>query len=310
VRGPLFFNTVAYSSEGMFTSDPNSVGMASVLVTGGNGFIGTHLCRLFHNQGHNVISLDIMHTDSHPWECITADIRDGLQFDGIDWIVHLAAQISVPRSIDNPDETLSINVDGTASILSAAEEAGVKKIIFASSAAIYGDCETIPIPESAPLTPQSPYAVSKIVGEELLRRSDISTCSLRFFNVYGPNQPAEGGYAAVIPAFKKAIKLGKECKIFGDGTQVRDFIHVHDLVRIILLALESTELPTELNVASGIGTSLLDLVEILQELNPEMPSPLFEQERAGDIHTSIADISKLISSLPVGELISIKEGLS
>ena len=294
----------------MFTSDPNSVGMASVLVTGGNGFIGTHLCRLFHNQGHNVISLDIMHTDSHPWDCITADIRDGLQFDGIDWIVHLAAQISVPRSIDNPDETLSINVDGTASILSAAEVAGVKKIIFASSAAVYGDCEIIPIPESAPLTPQSPYAVSKIVGEELLRRSKIPTCSLRFFNVYGPNQSAEGGYAAVIPAFKKAIELGKECKIFGDGTQVRDFIHVNDLVRIILLALESAELPTELNVASGSGTSLLDLVEILQELNPTMPSPLFEQERAGDIHTSIADISKLISSLPIGDLTSIKEGLS
>ena len=294
----------------MFTSDLNSVGMASVLVTGGNGFIGTHLCNHLHQNGHSVISLDVMHTDSHPWECITADIRDGLQFDGIDWIVHLAAQISVPRSIENPDETLSINVDGTASILSAAEVADVKKIIFASSAAVYGDCEIIPIPESAPLTPQSPYAVSKIVGEELLRRSDISTCSLRFFNVYGPNQSAEGGYAAVIPAFKKAIELGKECKIFGDGTQVRDFIHVNDLVRIILFALESTELPTELNVASGSGTSLLDLVEILQELNPNMPSPLFEQERVGDIHTSIADISKLISSLPVGELISIKEGLS
>ena len=294
----------------MFTSNANRYDMASVLVTGGGGFIGTHLCRLLYNKGHNVISLDVMHTDSHPWECITADIRDGLQFDEIDWIVHLAAQISVPRSIDNPDETLSINVDGTASILSAAEVADVKKIIFASSAAVYGDCEIIPIPESAPLTPQSPYAVSKIVGEELLRRSDISTCSLRFFNVYGPNQSAEGGYAAVIPAFKKAIELGKECKIFGDGTQVRDFIHVNDLVRIILLALESAELPTELNVASGSGTSLLDLVEILQELNPTMPSPLFEEERAGDIHTSIADISKLISSLPIGELTSIKEGLS
>jgi len=294
----------------MFTPNANRYDMASVLVTGGGGFIGTHLCRLLYNQGHNVISLDVMHTDSHPWECITADIRDSLQFDAIDWIVHLAAQISVPRSIDNPDETLSINVDGTASILSAAEAAGVKKIIFASSAAVYGDCEIIPIPESAPLTPQSPYAVSKIVGEELLRRSEIPTCSLRFFNVYGPNQSAEGGYAAVIPAFKKAIELGKECKIFGDGTQVRDFIHVNDLVRIILLALESAELPTELNVASGSGTSLLDLVEILQELNPTMPSPLFEQERAGDIHTSIADISKLISSLPIGDLTSIKEGLS
>jgi nucleoside-diphosphate-sugar epimerase len=251
-----------------------------------------------------------MHTDSHPWECITADIRDDVRLDGIDWIVHLAAQISVPRSIDNPDETLSVNVDGTASIISAAESAGVTKIIFASSAAVYGDCETIPIPEDAPLIPQSPYAVSKIVGEELLRRSEIETCSLRFFNVYGPGQSSEGGYAAVIPAFKKAIELGKQCTIFGDGTQVRDFIHVHDLARIILLALESVNLPSEMNIASGNGTSLLDLVEILKELNPEMKPPLFEDERPGDIHTSVADISRLIQTLPIGVMTDFKEGLS
>ena len=294
----------------MFTLDLSRVGMASVLVTGGNGFIGTHLCRLLYNQGHNVLSLDVMHTDSYPWECITADIRDGLQFDGIDCIVHLAAQISVPESIDNPDVTLSINVDGTKSIISAAEAAGVKKIIFASSAAVYGDCETIPIPEDAPLIPQSPYAVSKIVGEELLRRSEIETCSMRFFNVYGPGQSSEGGYAAVIPAFKKAIGLGKECTIFGDGTQVRDFIHVHDLVRIIGFCLEAKELPAEMNVASGTETSLLDLIEILNELNPEMHPPVFTEERAGDIHTSVADISLLLSTIPVGEMITLKEGLS
>ena len=284
--------------------------MPSVLVTGGSGFIGTHLCRHLHDLGHNVISLDIMHTDSHPWECITADIRDGLQFDGIDYIVHLAAQISVPQSIDNPDETLSINVDGTKSIISAAETAGIKKIIFASSAAVYGDCDQIPISEEASLIPQSPYAVSKIVGEELLLRSNIATCSLRFFNVYGPGQSSEGGYAAVIPAFKKAISLGKECTIFGDGTQVRDFVHVHDLVRIIGLCLETEELPREMNVASGIGISLLELVGTLNALNPQMLPPVFAEERAGDIHTSIADISLLHSTLSVGDMITLKEGLS
>ena len=284
--------------------------MPSVLVTGGSGFIGTHLCRHLHDLGHNVISLDIMHTYSHPWECITADIRDGLQFDGIDYIVHLAAQISVPQSIDNPDETLSINVDGTKSIISAAETAGIKKIIFASSAAVYGDCDQIPISEEASLIPQSPYAVSKIVGEELLLRSNIATCSLRFFNVYGPGQSSEGGYAAVIPAFKKAISLGKECTIFGDGTQVRDFVHVHDLVRIIGLCLETEELPREMNVASGIGISLLELVGTLNALNPQMLPPVFAEERAGDIHTSIADISLLHSTLSVGDMITLKEGLS
>jgi len=294
----------------MFTLYLNRCDMASVLVTGGNGFIGTHLCRLLHNNGHSVISLDIVHTGNHPWECLTADIRDSMHLEEVDWIVHLAAQISVPLSVDNPDETLSINVDGTSSIIRAAEAASVKKIIFASSAAIYGDCEEIPIPESAPLTPQSPYAVSKIVGEELIKRSKIQTCSLRFFNVYGPGQSAEGGYAAVIPAFKKAIQLGKECRIFGDGTQVRDFIHVYDLVKIILLSLESSNLPSEMNVASGIGTSLLDLVQLLQELNPKMSDPLFERGRPSDIHTSVADISRLKENLSFGEMVDLKEGLS
>lgn len=308
--GALFFNTVAKSSEGMFTLHCDRLDMASVLVTGGAGFIGTHLCRFLHESGHQVISLDINHLGGHPWECITADIRDALQLDGIDAIVHLAAQISVPRSIENPDETLSVNVDGTSSIISAAETANVKRILFASSAAVYGDCETIPITEEAPLIPQSPYAVSKIVGEELLRRSEIKSCALRFFNVYGPGQSADGGYAAVIPAFKKAATAGKECTIFGDGTQIRDFIHVHDLTRIISLALETDELPSELNVASGKGTSLLDLIELFSELNPEMPSPIFQEERPGDIHTSLADTSRLTSSLQIGEMIDLKEGLS
>ena len=283
--------------------------MASVLVTGGAGFIGTHLCKHLHDLGHQVISLDCNHVGDKPWGCVAADIRDSLELDGIDIIVHLAAQISVPISIEHPDETLSVNVDGTSSIIAAAESSGVKRILFASSAAVYGDSDQVPISEEAPLIPQSPYAVSKIIGEELLRRSEIESCSFRFFNVYGPNQSAEGGYAAVIPAFKKAIAEGKECTIFGDGTQIRDFIHVDDLVRIIGLAIAAEKLPLELNIASGEATSLLDLIEILGESNPDLAPPVFQEERAGDIHTSLADISRLLDTLPVGDLISIKEGL-
>ncbi len=283
--------------------------MASVLVTGGAGFIGTHLCRYLHKSDHQVISLDSNHIGDKPWGCVNADIRDSLQLDGIDIIVHLAAQISVPLSIEFPDETLSVNVDGTSSIISAAESSGVKRILFASSAAVYGDSDQVPIPEEASLVPQSPYAVSKIIGEELLRRSEIESCSLRFFNVYGPEQSAEGGYAAVIPAFKKAIADGKECRIFGDGTQIRDFIHVQDLVRIIGLAIEAESLPLELNIASGKATTLLDLIEILGESNPGLSPPIFLEQREGDIHTSLADISRLSESLPVGDMISIKEGL-
>lgn len=278
-------------------------------MTGGAGFIGTHLCKHLHDSGHQIISLDCNHVGDKPWGCVNADIRDSLELDGIDIIVHLAAQISVPISIEHPDETLSVNVDGTSSIIAAAESSGVKRILFASSAAVYGDSDQVPVSEEAPLTPQSPYAVSKIIGEELLRRSEIESCSLRFFNVYGPNQSAEGGYAAVIPAFKKAIAEGKECTIFGDGTQIRDFIHIDDLVRIIGLAIAAEKLPLELNIASGEATSLLDLIEILGESNPDLAPPAFHEERAGDIHTSLADISRLLDTLPVGEMIGIKEGL-
>ena len=114
--------------------EPSQTAMASVLVTGGAGFIGTNLCRKLHSEGHHVISLDLNHKSDEKWECLTADVRDDLQFEGIDYIVHLAAQVSVPQSIINPEETLSINVDGTSSIISAAEESGVKRILIPSSA--------------------------------------------------------------------------------------------------------------------------------------------------------------------------------
>ena len=293
----------------MFTLDLNRAYMASVLVTGGNGFIGTHLCRNLQSLGYQVKSLDIREAGSHPWECIVADIRDNLSFDGIDYIVHLAGQISVSKSIENPDETLSINVDGTKSVIFSAEAAGVKKIIFASSAAVYGDCEEIPVKEESPLMPQSPYAVSKIVGEELIKRSKIPSCSLRFFNVYGEGQSIEGGYAAVIPAFKRAISENRPCSVFGDGSQVRDFIHVSDLVRIISTTLEIENLPSEMNVGSGEGTSILQLLEILSKANPSMLDPIFLPSREGDIHTSISNIARLRDYVDVSSIRSIEEGL-
>ncbi|RZD37557.1 MAG: hypothetical protein CXT71_07920 [Methanobacteriota archaeon] len=159
--------------------------------------------------------------------------------------------MSVPQSIIDPDETLSINVEGTKNILRIAELSGVERIIFASSAAVYGDAEEIPIAENCPMMPQSPYAVSKILGEELMRMSQLKTCSMRFFNVYGGGQSADGGYAAVIPAFKKAIKNNNHITIFGDGTQIRDFIHVSDLVKLIEIAILSDDPPLEVNIASG-----------------------------------------------------------
>ena len=289
--------------------EPSQTVMASVLVTGGAGFIGTNLCRKLHSEGHHVISLDLNHKSDQKWECLTADIRDDLQFEGIDYIVHLAAQVSVPQSIINPEETLSINVDGTSSIISAAEESGVKRILFASSAAVYGDSDQIPTTEEAPLIPQSPYAVSKIVGEELLKRTKIETCSMRFFNVYGSNNSGQSNYAAVIPAFTKAIEERVPCTVFGDGTQTRDFIHVDDLVKIIIRLMEIEEIPAEVNIATGKATSLLDLIKILSSDIDGGCEINFAEPRDGDIHTSIADISILKNCIQEIEFISLSEGL-
>ena len=162
--------------------------MASVLVTGGAGFIGTRLCSKLYADGYHVISLDLNHENEQQWECLTADIRDELAFESIDFIVHLAAQVSVSQSIIDPAETLSINVDGTPSVIQQ-QRNQVLRILFASSAAVC-DSDEVPTTENSPLIPQSPYAVSKIVGEELLRRTNIETCAMRFFNVYAGDKQA------------------------------------------------------------------------------------------------------------------------
>jgi len=283
--------------------------MASVLVTGGAGFIGTRLCSKLHADGYHVISLDLNHKNEQQWECLTADIRDDLAFESIDFIVHLAAQVSVSQSIIDPAETLSINVDGTSSIIEAAEESGVKRILFASSAAVYGDSDEVPTTENSPLIPQSPYAVSKIVGEELLRRTNIETCAMRFFNVYAGDKTSGSKYAAVIPAFKSAITNQNPCTVFGDGTQVRDFIHVDDLVGIITQLIDSKSIPSELNIATGQGTTLLELIDIISTATGIPAEIEFQNEREGDIHTSIADISKLKTVLANLEFIKLEEGL-
>jgi nucleoside-diphosphate-sugar epimerase len=244
-----------------------------------------------------------------PWGVVVADIREFQVPNDIEIIIHLAAQISVAHSVTEPEETFSINVEGTKNIVKGAVSAGVRRFIFASSAAVYGDAEMMPITESAPLLPQSPYAESKIQGEVILNNSELMTCSMRFFNVYGHGQSATGGYAAVIPAFKKAISLDDKPNIFGDGSQVRDFVHVSDLVRIIEIAINCEELPTEVNIASGEKTSLLGLLSALKVHHPSMRDPIFEAERAGDIHTSVADISKMVQYFNPGKMIGLSEGL-
>ena len=143
----------------------------------------------------------------------------------------------------------------------------------------------------------------------MVRNSGMKTCSMRFFNIYGPGQSSVGGYAAVIPAFKKAITSNQSPKVFGDGSQVRDFVHVSDLVRIIELAIKAEVLPSEVNIASGQRTSLLDLLRALNEINPTMCEPTFSQVRSGDIHTSVADISRMVQYFNPGKMIQLSTGL-
>lgn len=292
--------------------------MARVLITGGAGFIGHHTSLLALDSGYEVHVLDNLSSglEANVENIVSkggvfhhGDVRDAETLkhcmQDVDFVIHLAAQVSVSTSVEHPDLTLSVNVDGTKSVLAAADESRVQRLIFASSAAVYGDSEYVPITESAPLTPQSPYAVSKIIGEELCRRSELETCSMRFFNVYGEGQSQIGGYAAVIPAFKSAIAEGKIPKVFGDGTQIRDFIHVEDLATIIVRALQTNYLPPEMNLASGIGTSILELLEILGAEKAEFMEP-----RQGDIHTSIAEISLMKQIFSDSDIRGIKEGLS
>ena len=175
---------------------------------------------------------------------------------------------------------------------------------------MYGDSDQIPTTEGAPLIPQSPYAVSKIVGEELLKRTEIETCAMRFFNVYGSDNSLQSNYAAVIPAFRDAIENNKPLTVYGDGTQVRDFIHVEDLVEIIIRLIDMDSIPSELNIATGEGTNLLELVELLTSSLEGDYQIQFEDSREGDIHTSLADISILRKHMPGLEFTPLSEGIS
>ena len=281
--------------------------MPRVLVTGGAGFIGAHLCSYLHQNGYDVTSLDIVN-QSTTWHSIQADVREGINLSGFDFVVHLGAKVSIQESILHPEETNSVNAEGTHNLLHEAELAGIKKFIFASSAAVYGDQGTNAINESAQLFPLNPYAESKIMGEKLCSGTSIQSCCMRFFNVYGPNQSAQGGYAAVIPSFKNAIKDKQRLVIYGDGSQIRDFIHVDDIVKIIEQSLRLESLPPIVNIATGIHTTISDLVKIFKsKYNVEGVD--YQPPRKGDILVSIADVSLMKKTFQIEGMKTLSEGL-
>ena len=270
------------------------------LVTGGAGFIGTNLCEALIAAGHHVRVVDDLtagNADRLPAEVVfhKVDIRHTTALtdicEGVDVLVHLAALPRVQFSIDEPVAAHDVNVNGTLSVLEAARVAGVGRVVFATSAAVYGDQETLPLSLSLPAEPKSPYALHKLMGEDMMKLWSmiyaLPTVSLRFFNVYGPHFDPDGPYALVIGRFLKLRKEGAPLTVTGDGEQTRDFVHVHDVVSAIIRAATATQVGNGevLNVGSGVPTSINELVAIIGG-DVEYVPPRLEPRH------SLADISE------------------
>ena len=279
----------------------------NILITGGLGFIGSHIANelLKENQ---VVILDNMSTgninnlkDAHNenLKIIKEDIRNTSLDEltsGIDYIFHLAAMASVPLSIDHPVECNDINLNATIKLLKSAVDNDIEKIVFSSSSAVYGQNRNMPLKESEPLMPMSPYAASKASCELYLQTFyesyGLNYTALRYFNVFGPNQDKNSQYAAVIPNFISAILEGNPVEIYGDGEQTRDFIYVNDVVKANINAAKS-DYNGVLNVASGEKLSINQLFEIVKKTLKSDVEPNYLPERQGDIKHSLADTTKM-----------------
>ncbi len=301
--------------------------MRHVLVTGGAGFIGSHLAKGLLDDDSTVTVLDNLSTGDmrnlassigdEKLTMIKGDITSPTvvtrSLKGADSVVHLAAIASVPDSIRDPEKTYRVNVEGTKTVLESSAAAGVRKFVFSSSSAIYGDSRKLPIAESAPVSPLSPYASSKLKGEEMCKEysnrfADGATI-LRFFNVYGPRQE-RSPYGAVIASFVKRLKAGESPEIHGDGRQTRDFVYVRDVTEAIVLALGKKESGETYNIGSGRELSIMDLERAIRgALDLWKIKPRFVEPRKGDIRRSVADITKARTRLGFNPQNTLESGL-
>lgn len=278
------------------------------LVTGGAGFIGSHLVRELVRQNQQVTVFDNFSSSSpssladvtDKIRMVKGDVRDGAAlthaFEGADFVLHHAALVSVPKSVENPEETSQINIQGTANVLEAARVCGVRRVVFASSSAVYGNGKDLPYKETAPADCRSPYALSKWDGELLCRKyaqDGLETVILRYFNVFGPGQNPHSAYAAVITKFMNFARANEPFQIDWDGLQSRDFIHVSDVVQANLLAALHG-VPGEIyNVASGKTCSLLELADAVERVSGRKLERVFRPKRAGDVRFSAADTTRI-----------------
>jgi len=276
-----------------------------VVVTGGAGFIGSHIVEYWSKQNADVFVLDNLRSGFEKnligFENVTfvkgsITDRDTVfsVLENTDYVHHLAAMISVPESVENPFECVSINVNGLLNILEASAKHKIKKIVHSSSAAVYGDNPVFPKTISMKPEPKSPYGITKLDGEyylqSYLENFGLQTISLRYFNVFGPRQDPKSQYAAAIPIFVNNALQNKGIIIYGDGEQTRDFIFVKDVVAANVLAATAENVNGTFNVACGSAISINQLVQLVLELTKSESKILYEKERAGDIKHSLASI--------------------
>ena len=299
--------------------------MSSYLVTGGAGFIGSHLAEELLRQGHRVRIVDSLITGKRRnleairgAEFIEGDLAElpvaQRAVDGMEYVLHQAAIPSVPRSVKDPLTSNRANIDGSLNVLVAARDAGVKRLVYAGSSSAYGDTETLPKREDMPTRPLSPYALQKLVVEQycqmFTRLYKFETVTIRYFNVFGPRQDPGSPYSGVISLFATALLAGRQPTIYGDGEQTRDFTYVSNVVDGVLRACEAPKASGEvINVATGGRISLNELLRTMNGIVGTNLEAIHQEPRAGDVRDSQADITKAQELLGYVPLVALEEGL-
>ena len=308
--------------------------METLLVTGGAGFIGSSFVKIALDRGFQIRVLDNLSTGTEEMasnlremgvDVMVGDVRDSelleIVMKDVEAVVHLAAQVSVPISVQNPEETASINIEGTNTLLSKCSRFGIKRVIIASSAAVYGENENLPLSERDNVDLLSPYAESKWDNELQIsktRDDGVEAVALRFFNVYGIGQRPDSAYAAVIPKFVELMVQGKAPQVYGDGLQTRDFVHVRDVCNAILRFLDPVwhgGTHHVFNVATQTRRSLVDLIDEINSSLGELDGahmvlkPIFGSDRAGDIRHSMADITRLKNAVDWNPTVKFSDGI-
>jgi UDP-glucose 4-epimerase len=300
--------------------------MACYLVTGGSGFIGSHLCHKLLKEGHEVRVLDNLSSGkrenlaavANSIEFFEGDLRDVEMLDrclvGVEFVLHHAAVASVQISVERPLFEQEVNAVGTLRLLEACVRAGVRRLIFAASAAAYGNDPRVPKCEDMLPSPESPYAISKLAGEHYCRvysrLHGLETVCLRYFNVFGPRQDPASPYSGVISLFAERMLAGAVPTIFGDGKQTRDFIYVEDIAAANLSAAQIADAQGQVyNVGSGRSVDIRGLVAALNSVLGAQIEPVFAAARSGDVRDSLADISRARSELRYEPVVGLEEGL-